>query len=354
MKRALNLALVRKGLTHPNPTVGCVIVKDGKIVGEGFHLKAGHPHAEVVALQKAGKDAEGATVYVSLEPCSHYGRTPPCSLALINAKVKRVVVATRDPNPKAAGGIELLKKAGIEVEVGLLEEEAKKLNEDFFWWISKKRPFVVLKIAQTLDGKVALPSGESRWITSERSRRKVHLMRCQSDAILVGVGTVLKDDPLLTARHIKCERKPLRVILDTHLKIPLKAKVLNPEEGPVLILTSNGKGEKAKELLQRGIEVVEIPPSEENPNFLDLKEVLDYLGKREVVSLLVEGGPTVFGQFLKEGLANRLEVFIAPKVFGEGMSPFGGFAIETVAKAKTMRLESVERLGNDIHLSYKL
>ncbi|NPB05878.1 MAG: bifunctional diaminohydroxyphosphoribosylaminopyrimidine deaminase/5-amino-6-(5-phosphoribosylamino)uracil reductase RibD [Aquificae bacterium] len=356
MRRALALASVRKGLTHPNPTVGCVIVKDGKVVGEGFHRKAGEPHAEVVALRRAGENAKGATVFVTLEPCAHYGRTPPCSLALIRAGVKRVVVATLDPNPKVAGrGIEALRRAGIEVEVGLLDEEARRLNEDFFWWITRRRPFVVLKVAQTLDGFVALPSGESKWITSERSRRLVHRMRCESDAVLVGVSTVLRDDPLLTVRSVPCEKKPLRVVLDAALRTPLGAKVADPSLGPTLIFTAEGmeKGEKADLLRKKGVQVVPVPRDEENPSHLSLEAVLDHLGKeREVVRLLVEGGPTVFGSFLKKGLFNRLSVFVAPKIFGTGLSPFGGPKASTPEGAVKLRPEEVRKVGEDLLLEF--
>ena len=352
MSRALELAKVRKGLTHPNPTVGCVIVKNGKIVGEGFHRKAGEPHAEVVALQKAGKKAESSTVYVTLESCSHYGRTPPCSLALIQARVKRVVIATTDPNPKVAGkGIEILKKAGIEVKVGVLEREAQKLNEDFFWWITKKKPFVVLKIAQTLDGFIATESGESKWITNERSRKYVHLLRCQSDAILVGVNTVLKDNPQLTVRDVPCERQPLRVILDRDLKTPLEAKISETSEAKTVIFTASNNGRKIEALQKKGVEVIKTPLGEDGK--LDLRWVLDFLGqKKEVVQLLVEGGSQIFGSFYREGLFNKLLVFVAPKVFGKGLNPFGGFKITSPNEGKTLKLSTVKRFDNNVLLEY--
>jgi len=352
MSRALELAKVRKGLTHPNPTVGCVIVKNGKIVGEGFHRKAGEPHAEVVALQKAGKNAESSTVYVTLEPCSHYGRTPPCSLALIQARVKRVVIATTDPNPKVAGkGIEILKKAGIEVKVGVLEREAQKLNEDFFWWITKKQPFVVLKIAQTLDGFIATESGESKWITNKRSRKYVHLLRCQSDAILVGVNTVLKDNPQLTVRNVPCERQPLRVILDRDLKTPLEAKITETSEAKTVIFTASNNGRKIEALQKKGVEVIKTPLGEDGK--LDLRWVLDFLGqKKEVVQLLVEGGSQIFGSFYREGLFNKLLVFVAPKVFGKGLNPFGGFKVTSPNEGKPLKLSTFKRFDNDVLLEY--
>jgi diaminohydroxyphosphoribosylaminopyrimidine deaminase/5-amino-6-(5-phosphoribosylamino)uracil reductase len=351
MRRALSLAKVRKGLTHPNPTVGCVIVKDGKIVGEGFHKKAGEPHAEVVALKQAGEKARDAAVYVTLEPCSHYGRTPPCSLALIQAGVKRVVIATLDPNPRVAGrGVQMLKNAGIEVEVGLLEREAKELNLDFFHWITTKKPYVVLKIAQTLDGFIATTEGKSKWITSFESRKKVHRMRCESDAILVGVGTVLKDNPELTVRHVKCEKKPLRVILDTNLRIPLNAKVLDTLKAPTLIFTASEDREKLDALRDKGVEVVKIPAE---GGLLNLEKVLEELGKREVVRLMVEGGAKVFGEFYKRKLFNEISVFVAPKVFGKGISPFEGFKNNTPSEESDLELVSVERFGGDVLLNYR-
>ncbi|HID79508.1 MAG TPA: bifunctional diaminohydroxyphosphoribosylaminopyrimidine deaminase/5-amino-6-(5-phosphoribosylamino)uracil reductase RibD [Aquifex aeolicus] len=349
MKRAIALAKTRKGLTHPNPTVGCVIVKGGKIVGEGVHLKAGQPHAEVVALKKAGSRAKGSTVYVTLEPCAHYGRTPPCSLELIKAGVKRVVVATLDPNPKVAGkGIENLRRAGIDVTVGVCEEDAKKLNEDFFHWVTTQTPFVVLKIAQTLDGFIATEDGESKWITSQDSRKTVHRLRCESSSILVGVGTVLKDNPQLTVRLVSCEKKPLRVVLDSYLKIPESAKILD-NSAPTLIFTSKGDPQKIRRLEERGFEVVKIPAE---GGLLDLKEVLKVLGKREVVQLLVEGGAKIFGQFFRQKLWNKLVVYTAPKVFGSGKPPFEGFKLTDPQGGEVLRLENLKRIGSDIYAEY--
>ena len=350
MRRAINLAKTRKGLTHPNPTVGCVIVKNSKIVGEGVHWRAGMPHAEVEALKRVRENAKDSTVYVTLEPCAHYGRTPPCSLALLQAKVKRVVVATTDPNPKVAGkGIEILRRGGVKVDVGLLEKEAKKLNEDFFWWITKKIPFVVLKIAQTLDGFIATSDGSSKWITSERSRNFVHLLRCRSSAILVGVGTVLKDNPRLTVRNVPCERQPLRVILDTHLRTPLEAHITDTTEAPTLIFTASEDLERIRAFERKGIEIVKVPAE---GGHLDLKEVLRILGKREVVSLLVEGGAKVFGTFFKQKLFNKLYTFIAPKVFGKGIPPFEGFGVENPDLSEVLKLESLTRFGEDILAEY--
>ncbi len=226
MKRALRLAEKGRGRTSPNPMVGAVLVKNGKSVGEGYHVKAGTDHAEIIALKRAGEEARGAILYLNLEPCTHYGRTPPCAPAVIEAKVKRAVIGMEDPNPSVRGrGLESLKRAGLDVEVGILEKECRRLNEAFCKYITKKEPFVILKVAATLDGKIATREGDSKWISGETSRRFVHRMRDQVDGVVVGIGTVLKDDPQLTAR-IKKGRDPYRVILDSQLRIPEEAKVI--------------------------------------------------------------------------------------------------------------------------------
>jgi diaminohydroxyphosphoribosylaminopyrimidine deaminase/5-amino-6-(5-phosphoribosylamino)uracil reductase len=315
MKKVIEKASKRKGLTLPNPTVACIIVKNGKIIAEGVHYKAGYPHAEVEALKKAGKEAEGSTVYVNLEPCSHYGRTPPCALELIKAKVKKVVIATEDPNPLVKGkGIEMLKKAGIEVVVGVLKEEAYKLNEDFFFWIShNKFPFITLKVAETLNGIIGYRN-RRLLISSEEALKVIHKLRCESSAILVGIDTVITDDPLLTIRNYPCEKQPLRVILDTHLRIPLNARIIKEKSAPLLIFTAKGNKNKGKIkfLREEGIEVREV--SKEGRN-LNLKEILNYLGKdKEVVNLLVEGGNKIFKSFIEKNFFNRILIFLSSQI----------------------------------------
>ncbi len=345
MKRALSLAKRRKGHTHPNPTVGCVVVKGGKVVGEGFHEGAGKPHAEVVALSRAGTRARSATVYVSLEPCSHFGRTPPCTNALIEAGVKRVVVATLDPNPQVSGrGVERLRRAGIEVDVGLCEEEARRLNEDFFTYITQKRPYITLKMAQSIDGRFATPSGDSKWITSEKSRRHAHRLRSEATAILVGVGTVLADDPRLTVRHVKTSHQPLKVILDPHLDTPEDAKVL--QEGRVIIITSRREVGSLKK--KENVEVVRLEPVGGD---FDLRQVLEVLYEREVMHLMVEGGGYTLTGFLKAGLFDRVCVFQAPKFLGEGKG-IGDLGIRKVSESLNLSLRSLKRLGEDVYLEY--
>ncbi len=345
MKIALSLAERRKGLTHPNPTVGCVIVKDGKVVGRGYHERAGKPHAEVVALQEAGEKARGSTVYVTLEPCSHYGKTPPCSDALIKAGVKEVFVALQDPNPLVSGkGINRLKEAGIKVYVGLCEEEARRLNEDFFLYIREKRPYITLKMAQSIDGRFATLTGDSKWITSEESRRLAHKLRAEASAILVGVGTVISDDPQLTVRHVKTDKQPLKVILDPNLDTPLSSKVF--KEGRTIIFTSRREVEEIKKL--NDVEVINL---ELVNGAFDLQEVVRKLYEREVMHLMVEGGGYTITSFLRAGLFDRVCVFQAPKFIGEGKG-VGDLGVRRVSESITLKLREFKQLSSDVYLEY--
>lgn len=339
MSLALLLARRRKGLTHPNPTVGAVVVKKGEIVGLGWHEGAGKPHAEVVALEQAGKEAKGSTLYVTLEPCPHHGRTPPCTEAILRSGVSRVVIATLDPNPQVSGrGVERLRSEGVEVEVGVLEEEARLLNEDFFRFITSERPYVTLKLAQTLDGKVATLSGDSKWITSLESRKVAHRLRSEATAVLVGITTVLSDDPQLTVRHIPMKKKVLRVVIDPELEIPPDSKVLDTREGDTLLVHSadSGKAEKLKEM---GVETLRMEK-------IDLKELLRYLKRRGVLHLLVEGGAYTVTQFLKERLFDRIVIFQAPKVLGEGKG-IGDIGVSSVKEALKLKLRREIKLGDE-------
>ena len=347
MRLALQLAKKRKGYTHPNPTVGAVVVKNGKIVGLGYHERAGKPHAEVMAINQAGEKAKGATLYVTLEPCSHYGRTPPCTNFIIEKKLRRVVVATLDPNPQVAGkGIERLKRAGIEVDVGILEKEAKELNEDFFVYITQKRPFVTLKWAQTIDGKLATLTGDSKWISSYESRKLAHLLRREATAVLVGVNTVVKDDPQLTVRHVPTEKQPIRIVLDPELKIPLKAKILNTSEADTIVVTTVYIREKIDLLKRKNVEVLTLKD-------LSLKNILRIFYEREIMHLLVEGGPRTLFRFLVEKLFDRISIFIAPKIMGEGMS-LKGFAAEKIEDVLKLSKRKSLNLGEDIYVEYEV
>ena len=324
------LALARKGigLASPNPMVGCVIVRDAEIVGEGFHQYDWRDHAEIAALKTGGEKARGATMYVSLEPCNHTGRTGPCTEAIIKAGVERVVVATRDKNPKVTGsGIERLQGAGIGTELGPgdIEFEANELNEAFFRWSSTGRPFVTLKSALTLDGQLALPKqskGKKRdWISSEESRAEVQRMRHASDALLTGIGTILADDPLLTDRSgLPRRRRLLRVVLDTHLRLPATSRIVQTRDDDLLVFTTVAlNSPMARKLQTMGVEIVRVPAKGSQ---LNLKSVLKELGRREILSVLLEAGPTLNGAALAAGLVDKLFLFYAPKIAGRATAPF--------------------------------
>uniref|UniRef100_C6E3M2 Riboflavin biosynthesis protein RibD n=1 Tax=Geobacter sp. (strain M21) TaxID=443144 RepID=C6E3M2_GEOSM len=345
----LALCEARKGVgkTAPNPAVGCVIVRDGEVVGTGWHKKAGTPHAEVHALKAAGEKAAGADAYVTLEPCSHFGKTPPCAKALIEAKVARVFVAMVDPNPLVSGkGIQMLKDAGIAVEVGLLEEESRELNLPFIKWIQTRLPFVVLKSALTLDGKSATASGDSKWVTSDRARREVHRLRGRLDAIMVGVGTVAKDDPLLTCR-VPGGKDPLRVIVDSTLRIPLHAAVLGvPSKAQTIIATCSGDEAKMQALKAHGVEILTCCESDGR---VDLADLFVKLGARGVQSVLLEGGSHLAGAALRAGLIDKCMIFLAPKlVGGAGMGLFAGEGATLMADAIRLEQMRVKRVGVDL------
>jgi diaminohydroxyphosphoribosylaminopyrimidine deaminase/5-amino-6-(5-phosphoribosylamino)uracil reductase len=349
LRRTFELAARARGRTSPNPLVGAVIVRDGQVVGEGFHRQAGLPHAEIEALKAAGEAARGATLYVNLEPCCHTGRTGPCTEAIIAAGIKRVVAAMPDPNPLVAGkGFTRLREAGIEVTTGLLEKEARALNEAFVKYITTRRPFVILKTAMSLDGKIATVTGESKWITGPEARRYVHELRDSCDAILAGIGTVLKDDPSLTTRLPEGGRDPVRVILDSRARTPLTARVLTQEStAPTLIaVTEMAPGERVAALREAGAEVLVCGPGPA----VDLGLLLSALGEREITSLLVEGGSTVNASFLLQGLVDKIVWFIAPLIIGGhgAISPVGGTGIRHLARAIRLKEMNLRQFGSDL------
>ncbi len=356
MRRALTLARRGWGRTSPNPMVGCVIVRRGRVVGEGYHHAAGLPHAEIEALGAAGKTARGATLYVNLEPCSHHGRTPPCSRALIEAGVHSVVAAMKDPNPAVAGrGFRALHRAGIEVRTGLLEDEARTLNEAFIRHIVCGLPFVQLKAAMTLDGKIAAAGGRSKWISCEQSRRLVHRWRLGSDAVMVGAGTALADDPDLTPRPPSGGRqwdwkRVTRVVLDSRLRLPAHSRMLtNPQRGPVLVFTSkSAPRNREKALVDAGAEVIRTAKARSGG--LDLQRVLQVLGKRQVTRLLLEGGATLNAAALASGLVDRLSIFLAPKLLGGTMSIplLSGLPGDDLQRAVKLDRLSCRRVGRDL------
>ena len=350
MREALRIAKNAEGRTSPNPLVGAVVVKDGKIIAEGWHRQAGTAHAEVHALNMAGELAKGATLYVTLEPCSHFGRTPPCVNKIIESGIKRVVAAMKDPNPKVSGrGFEILKNAGIDVEIGVLEAESRALNEVFLKFITKKLPFVTLKFASSLDGKIATFSGESQWISCEESRKYAHHLRDINDAILVGIGTVLADNPSLTTRLVE-GKNPVRVIVDSNARIPLDSKVVTGKSARTIIaVTENALAEKISELKARGAEIIFCGGEKR----VDLKILMEKLAEREITSVLVEGGGTIHFSMLKNGLADKILAFIAPKIIGgaKSLTSVEGIGFEKLAEAVEIKDFTAEKIGEDFLLS---
>jgi diaminohydroxyphosphoribosylaminopyrimidine deaminase/5-amino-6-(5-phosphoribosylamino)uracil reductase len=338
MGMALRLAAKARGRTSPNPMVGAVVVANGKVISRGYHHRAGEPHAEAIALKKAGKNAKGATLYVTLEPCSHTGkRTPPCAPLIMQSGVKRIVVATIDPNPRVSGGgINTLTKAGFEVLTGVLEAEAIKLNEAFIKHITSGMPFVTLKIAQTLDGKIATATGESQWITGEKAREEGHKLRNGNDAIIVGINTVLKDNPSLTTR-IPGGRDPIRVIVDSSLRIPVNAKVLNQRSSARAVVATlpSAPREKILKLQHTGVEVLFVKSS---GGRVDLKDLLKRLGSMDIMSVLIEGGAEINASAIKAGVVDKVVMFLAPMIMS------GTNSLCSVGGASPVRLTHAVKL----------
>ena len=359
MKVALRLAAKGRGRTSPNPMVGAVIVKHGRIVGKGFHAQAGGPHAEILALHQAGPHARGATMYVTLEPCCHIRkRTPPCVPALIHSQLARIVVAMYDPNLQVRGkGVRQLKQAGIMVEVGCLDKQAEQLNEIYIRWIRTGRPFVILKAAMTVDGKIATARGDSKWITGEEARQHVHKIRSQVDAIMVGIGTVLKDDPRLTARvqrglkRNSMVRQPIRVVMDSHLRIPLSGQILKwAIEHPTVVATTRlAPKSKIKQLKERGISIWILPRIK---GHVSLGACLNRLGEMGVTSVLLEGGSHLNSTALHERMVNKVMLYISPRLLGgqDAKSLVGGSSPKTLTDAIPMKGIQIRQLGQDFLL----
>jgi len=351
MKRAIVLARRGIGRTSPNPPVGCVIVRDGEIVGTGWHRKAGTPHAEVHALREAGERARGADVFVTLEPCSHFGKTPPCAEALITAEVGRVYAGMVDPNPLVAGkGIQRLRSAGIPTFPGLMEQECRRLIGPFLRHVTTGLPLVTVKSALTLDGKTATAMGDSKWITGEAARRHVHQLRSESDALMVGVETVLADDPQLTCRLPRGGMDPLRIIVDSRLRTPLAAQVFRVESKATTLIASLEQDEgRFSAYRALGAELLSC---REERGRVDLGHLLAQLGNRGVQSVLVESGGELAGALLRQGLIDRLVLFYGPRlVGGEGRSPFAGVGVERMSESIRVQEIKVRRFGDDVMVS---
>jgi diaminohydroxyphosphoribosylaminopyrimidine deaminase/5-amino-6-(5-phosphoribosylamino)uracil reductase len=349
MKQALELAEKGKGWVSPNPLVGAVIVKDGEVIGEGWHAKFGGPHAEAVALAIAGEDAKDATLYVNLEPCSHYGKTPPCADAIIRHKLARVVVAMKDPNPKVAGrGIKRIREAGIVVEVGLMEEEAKSLNRSFIHFITHRTPYCVMKTAVTLDGKTGTTTGDSQWISGEASRVEVHRMRHEMDAILVGTGTALADNPRLTARLEGRVAQPIRVVLDQLGELPRTHHLLaNGEAKTIWVVGKHAMAHLELEAIASHVEIMAVNEADDH---LDLQELFENLGQKNIASILLESGGGLNAAMLEAGLVEEVVIFMAPKIVGgeKAKTAVEGLGIPVLANCVKLQFDEIRPIGQDL------
>ncbi len=368
MKRVLRLAGRAMGMTSPNPMVGSALVKAGKIIAEDYHRKPGAPHAEALVIDKAGEKAKGVALYVNLEPCCHTDkRTPPCTKAIIKAGIKKVVIGMKDPNPKVSGkGIAELRGAGINVVSGILEEDSIKLNEAYAKYIMTKRPFVILKVAMTLDGKIATPEGESKWITGEKARGKVHQLRSSVDAVMTAIGTVKADDPQLTARIKRETRSPIRIVIDPDFEIPIDAKILNTPPETIVVIKRSQKSEvsnpplppfskggmggfspknKMNRLIEKNIKIIEY-----NGERVDLKWLMKKLGEMGITSVLIEGGSSLNSHALEYGIVDKVMFFIAPKIIGgkESFPSVGGKAFRKLSEAHQLKDITIKRIGEDI------
>lgn len=354
MRYALELAKKGIGHTNPNPIVGAVIVKDGRIIGEGYHKKYGELHAERNAIANCSEDMQGAYIYVTLEPCCHYGRTPPCTEAIIEHGFSKVIVGSMDPNPLVAGkGVEILKKHGIEVVTGVLKDECDAANKLFFHYITTKTPYVVIKYAMTADGKIATVNGDSKWISNEESRKNAHYLRSRYAAIMVGVGTVLADDPMLNCR-IEGGRDPVRVICDTNLRTPLNSKVVTTSRDiKTMIATACDDKNKIKPYEDAGCLVLYI---EEKEGHINLAELMKKLGELKIDSVLLEGGATLAGCAAKEGILNEVVAYIAPKLVGgeKAKTPIGGEGIKKIADAVMLENPVVEKILDDVMIKWEV
>jgi len=354
MKLAIGLAHKGRFYVGPNPMVGTVIVKNGRIIGRGYHKKFGGNHAEINAINNAGENIAGSTLYVTLEPCCHKGKTPPCTYSIVKHKIVRVVIGTVDSNPLVScQGINYLQNYGIEVKTGVLEKECRQLNEKFFYYMETGLPFVTIKYDQTLDGRIATATGESQWISSAASLKFAHQLRAEHDSILVGRKTVAKDNPELTVRLVS-GRNPLRVIVDSELKISPEAKVLqNISKAPTLIATiKKANNTKFKSIVSSGAEVITVKADKEGR--VDLKNLFNILAAKQISSILIEGGSQIITSVLKNNLANRIVTVIAPKIIGKGIEAVGDLNIRSLNSAKILSIQKVRRNGNDIIIDSRL
>ena len=342
MDLAIKLAEKGKGYVSPNPLVGCVIIKRGKIVGRGYHKKYGDAHAEINALKTAGKKAVNSTMYVNIEPCSHWGKTSPCTEKIVEAGVREVVVGMEDPNPLVDGYKEL-KFRGLKTRIGILRDRAKKLNEFYIKYMKTKRPFVILKLAMTLDGKIATSTGHSKYITSRAARKYVHQLRNNVDAVMVGLNTIKRDNPQLDSRLVK-GKNPLKIIVDSKLNISEKSKVFKDPRKVIIATTKKAPKKKIDKLQHKGVRVLVLKPKR---GLVDLKDLMKELGKSEIASVMIEGGAELSGSAIKERLIDKLLMFTAPKIIGNGLDPIKNLGIKSVSKAIKLKNISTKKIGKD-------
>lgn len=352
MERAIELAKRARGFTSPNPMVGAVIVKDGRVIGEGYHERCGELHAERNALASLTESAEGATIYVTLEPCCHYGKTPPCTEAIIEHKLAKVVIGSRDPNPLVSGkGAAILRKAGIEVVEDFMREECDAINPIFFHYITTKRPYVAMKYAMTMDGKIATRTGASKWITGEAARNHVQTLRHAYKGIMVGIGTVLADNPMLNCR-MQGGIDPVRIVCDTHLRIPMDCQIVQTADTIETILaTSTNEKEKIDQLIKKGVQILQIP---EKDGCIDLNLLMQTLGEKGIDSILLEGGGRLNDSFLREKLIQKAYVYLAPKIFGgeDAKTPVEGIGVSLPEQSANFKLQQIQQIEEDILLEY--
>lgn len=343
MEIALKIAEKGKGNVSPNPLVGCIIVKRGKIVGKGYHKQYGGEHAEIDAIKNASKKAANATLYINIEPCSHWGKTPPCTEKIVEAAIREVIIGMHDPNPLVEGFREL-KFRGIKTKIGILENEAKKLNEIYIKYMKTNRPFVILKLAMTMDGRIATKTGDSKYITGRDARKYVHQFRSEVDAIMVGINTVLKDNPKLTSRLVK-GKDPMKVVVDTELRMPLKCNLMKHPSKLIIATTNKAPKKKINKFYQKGVNVVVLKSKR---NLVDLKELMKELGKKEIASVMIEGGAELNSSAIKDRIANKLLIFTAPKLVGNGLGAIGNLGITKIDRAVKLKDIKMKKIGKDI------
>ncbi len=343
MALAIKIAEKGRAQTSPNPMVGCVIVKRGRIVGDGYHKKAGDEHAEVIALNKAGKKAVNSTLYVNLEPCSHWGRTPPCTERIIESGVREVIIGVKDPNPLIDSYREL-KFRGIKTKIGILEDESKKLNEVYFKYIKTKRPFVIIKVAMSLDGRIATATGDSKYITSKEARTYVHKLRTEVDAVMVGLNTVVRDNPELTPRLYK-GKEPMKIVVDSKLKIPKDCKLMREPSNLIIATTNKVSKEEIKKFQQKGIGMI---ITKTKDNMVDLRDLVKQLGEHEITSVMIEGGSELNSSAIKADIVDKILIFAAPKIIGNGLGAIGNLGIKKIDKAINLKNSVSRKIGRDM------